>query len=196
MKKWIQLSPYGNFAHPLGHQTITRKDAEYCIKNSCTLLFRLNIHKIPVYIGHPDDAQFQNHPDHMNPTVYGWVKHFLANDTGLWVTIRWTKSGQELVENKIYNFLSPRWALNQDKLGNHHPYKLISVGLTTHPNLPVHPINDITPSHFHNLRESETRSKKLAVLHFAQKIQQRMATTGESYPEAWQVIHNENKLVY
>ena len=196
MNKWTQVSPYGTFSHPSGKQIISLKDGKRCVQHTKTLSFRLKIKKIPVYIGHPDDPLFQSLPEHMNPHVYGYVTAIRYDKDGIWIKIRWTKSGQELVENGIYSYISPRWLSKEGTDGGYHPIKLLSVGLTQHPNLPVKPILDNTPIHFHSVRKIQERNEKIAILHFSQKIRERMQKTGESYPEAWQFTYNENKNAY
>ena len=196
MNKWTQLSPYGTFDHPSGKQVVSRTDGERCVKGTETLPFRWKLKKIPVYIGHPDDPLFQDLPEHMNPTIYGYVTAIRADNAGIWVKIRWTASGQELVDNNIYSYLSPRWISEKGADGGYHPIKLLSVGLTQHPNLPVKPISDSHSMASQNLRKLQERDEKIAILHFSQKIRERMRKTGESYPEAWQFTYNEQKNAY
>ena len=196
MQKWIQLSPYGTFDHPSGKQVVSLRDGERCVKGTETLPFRLKLKKIPVYIGHPDDPLFQTLPEHMNSTVYGHVTAMRSDSGGIWVKIRWTASGQELIDNGAYTHLSPRWLSEKGSDGGYHPVKLISVGLTQHPNLPVQPIQEVLSISPRELRQLQERDKKIAILHFAQKINERMRKTGESYPEAWQFTYNENKNAY
>ena len=196
MNEWIQLSPYGTFDHPSGKQVISLKDGKRCVKGTETWMFRLKLKKIPVYIGHPDDPLFQTLPEHMNTTVYGYVTAMRYDNTGIWVKIRWTEAGQELIENGVYTYLSPRWLSEKSVDNGYHPIKLLSVGLTQHPNLPVKPILESTPMPSRDLREVQERDKKIAILHFSQKINERMQKTGESYPEAWQFTYNENKNAY
>ncbi len=196
MKTWDHLAPYGTFVHPEGQQTINRNDARRCIKCTKTLPFLLNIRKIPVYIGHPDDPHFQGQPEHMNPNIYGFVKALQANEQGLWAHIEWTASGQELIDNNVYTHLSPRWQMQKGSDGTYHPIKLISIGLTRHPNLPVNPLKGTTKALAQPLSKLQKRTEKLAILHFTQKVQQRMKATGESYLEAWQTIYKENNPVF
>ena len=196
MQKWIQLSPYGTFDHPSGKQVVSLRDGERCMRRTETLLFRLKLKKIPVYIGHPDDPLFQALPEHMNDTVYGYVTAMRSDSTGIWVQIQWTEAGQELVDNGVYTHLSPRWLSEKGIDGGYHPVKLLSVGLTQHPNLPVQPIQEAQPMVPRELRQLQERDKKIAILHFSQKINERMQKTGESYPEAWQFTYNEQKNAY
>ena len=196
MKTWIQISPYGTFDHTLGKQSISLKDAKHCIKNTKTFLFRIGLKKIPVYIGHPDDPLFQNSYEHMNNNIYGYVKNMRANTEGLWVQIEWTVQGNELIDNQCYSYLSPRWEMSKSPHEvSYPPERLLSVGLTTTPNLPVQPILKKTPPVTRKYR-IQKRSEKLAILQFTRKVQQRMEETGESYPETWHNIYKTNNIVY
>ncbi len=196
MKTWIQISPYGTFDHPMGKQSISPIDAKNCVKKTKTFLFRLGFKKIPVYIGHPDDPFFQDSYTHMNKNIYGYVKNIRADDHGLWVQINWTADGSELIDNQCYTYLSPRWKMGKMSYEKaYHPEKLISVGLTTTPNLPVQAIYERTPlSHLSS--QVQKRSEKVAILQFTQKVQQRMQETGESYPEAWHNVYKNHKIAY
>ena len=188
---WISLAPYGSFDHPQGRQTLSKQDAQRCLNKTRTWLFRLGIKKIPVYIGHPDDPLFQNSLENMNTQVYGYVKQLRCTETGISVLITWSDAGRELIQNRRYKYLSPRWLLSKtDKQSAYHPEALLSVGLTNHPHLPVAPILPILPEAL-PVDCHQTRDEKLAILRFTEKVHRRMEVTGESYPEAWHVIYHE-----
>ena len=191
MKTWMQLSPFGQFYHSLGKQYLSRETLSVCVKNTRTWRFRWCFTKIPIYIGHPDDPHFQNFPEHMNATVYGYVRNFCLKDNGLWIQVNWTEKGQELIENGCYRYLSPRWEMEamQDYFV---PKKLLSVGLTNTPNLPVKPIGEKFSEQTYWTKSGQKRSEKMAILNFVKKVHQRMKATGESYPEAWNAIFKEN----
>lgn len=193
MKTWNQLSPYGMFDHSLGKQYICLENANVCIKKTKNWLFRLKLKRIPVYIGHPDDPYFQDSYKHLNDHVYGYVADLKADGNGLWARIHWTPQGLELINNRHYTHLSPRWEMKKDPLTQlHHPVRLISVGLTEQPNLPVQAL--CTPPHPHPGVNLQDRADKIAILRFTQKVQQRMEATGESYPEAWHKIYQQHSL--
>jgi hypothetical protein len=42
-----------------------------------------------------------------------------------------------------------------------------------------------------DLRQIQSLNEKLRILQFTAKVQERMQTTGESYPEAWHMVHNQ-----
>jgi len=193
MKTWIQLSPFGQFYHSLGKQYLSQETLKTCVNKTRTWRFRFGFTKIPIYIGHPDDSYFQQFPEHMNTTVYGYVQRFCLKDNGLWIQVDWTEAGKELIDNGRYRYLSPRWEMEEE---NHHfvPKKLLSVGLTNTPNLPVEPICKSSDLQVCSLQSKQKRSEKIAILNFVQKVYQRMQATGESYPEAWNAVFKKNNI--
>ncbi len=135
----LHLSPYGTFEHPEGLQSISSADAQRCIRKTRTWRFRLGLKKIPVYLGHPDDPLFKN--EHSDPRIYGYVKNLCADGDGLWVFVKLTKYGHTFLSKSPRQYLSPRWVLcKTEHQTAYHPERLLSVGLTQHPNLPVQPI--------------------------------------------------------
>ena len=135
----LHLSPYGTFEHPEGMQHISFEDAQRCIRKTRTLKFRLGLKKIPVYLGHPDDPLFKI--EHSDPRIYGYVKNLCADRDGLWVFVKLTKYGHTFLSKSPQQYLSPRWVLcKTETQTSYHPERLLSVGLTQHPNLPVQPI--------------------------------------------------------
>ena len=66
-----------------------------------------------------------------------WVTALRADpERGLVGTMRFTDKGAEAVSGRRYRFLSPAWTMDADG----RPDRLVSVGLTNKPNLPVSPI--------------------------------------------------------
>ena len=191
MNTWMQLSPFGQFYHSLGKQYLSQETLNACIRKTLTWRFRFGFTKVPIYVGHPDDAYFQQFPEHMNTTVYGYVRRFCLKDNGLWIQANWTEAGQELIDNGRYRYLSPRWEM--EAVNKHFvPKKLLSIGLTNTPNLPVEPIRKSSSVQVSFPRSEQKRAEKVAILNFVQKVHQRMKATGESYPEAWNAVCKKN----
>ncbi len=66
-----------------------------------------------------------------------WVTRLMDDpERGLVGVFKFTDKGAEAVGGRRYRFVSPAWTLNDDG----HPLKLVSVGLTNKPNLPVAPV--------------------------------------------------------
>ena len=282
----LHLSPYGTFEHSEGLQSISSADAQRCIRKTRAWRFRLGLKKIPVYLGHPDDPLFKS--EHSDPRIYGYVKNLCADKDGLWVFVKFTKDGRSFLSKSPGQYLSPRWVLcKTEHQTAYHPERLLSVGLTQHPNLPVQPIvvdalpkksfglrtllrflkkRQISPkaprtqskaphsqkggtrsdggvrkrfftfirhlrrafvtkikpatstfepqrptllslsdkdAFFANrtplssdLRGAQTREEKRRILQFGQAVQARMKATGESYPEAWNVLLHQTPSVF
>ena len=277
----LHLSPYGTFEHPEGLQSISSADAQRCIRKTRTWRFRLGLKKIPVYLGHPDDPLFKS--EHSDPRIYGYVKNLCADKDGLWVFVKFTKDGRSFLSKSPGQYLSPRWVLcKTEHQTAYHPERLLSVGLTQHPNLPVQPIvvdalpkksfglrtllrfltkrrisdkaphsqkggtrsngalrkffttfikhlrqtflkksqtdgtdrQTATPSPplpltpdedtfsghrtplSSDLRGMQTREEKRRILQFGQAVRARMKATGESYPEAWNVLLHQTPSVF
>lgn len=274
----LHLSPYGTFEHPEGLQSISSADAQRCIRQTRTWRFRLGLKKIPVYLGHPDDPLFKN--EHSDMHIYGYVKNLCADKDGLWVSVKFTKYGRTFLSKSPRQYLSPRWVLCKNETQtSYHPERLLSVGLTQHPNLPVHPIafevskkktfglrvllraltkrqrstetshtqtggvrsdgalhkgfatfieplrrafvkkikptastigtqsstllptsdEDLFSRHrtplSSDLHGAQTREEKRRILQFGQAVRARMEATGESYPEAWNILLHQTHAI-
>ena len=275
----LHLSPYGTFEHPEGLQSISSANAQRCIRQTRTWRFRLGLKKIPVYLGHPDDPLFKS--EHSDRRIYGYVKNLRADKDGLWAFVKFTKDGRSFLSKSPRQYLSPRWVLcKTEHQTAYHPERLLSVGLTQHPNLPVRPIvvdalpkknfglrtllrflkkRQISPKASHaktggvrfdgrlrkffttfikhlrqtfvtktaptsptvkppcptplltpdddtfpghrtplssDLHGAQTREEKRRILQFGQAVRARMKATGESYPEAWNVLLHQTPSVF
>ena len=72
-----------------------------------------------------------------NTAAMGWVtKLFVDPEKGLMAEIEPTSLGAEKINGKVYRFVSGAWTLDEDN----RPQKLVSIGLTNKPNLPVAPM--------------------------------------------------------
>lgn len=75
-------------------------------------------------------------------TAAAWIQSLSIDPKlGLMGAFRFTPAGAEAVNTRQLRFLSPCWLLNEE----HEPTRLISVGLTNKPNLPVRPILNRAP---------------------------------------------------
>lgn len=61
-------------------------------------------------------------------SAMGWMHSFKKGIEGLWAKIRWTNIGRNLVENRVFRFLSPVFTLHGDK-----PTNMLNVALTNQP---------------------------------------------------------------
>ena len=86
-----------------------------------------------------------------------WVQGLRIDPAkGLMATFKFTDVGAEAVANRRLRFLSPVWSL--DEAGR--PDRLVSVGLTNKPNLPVRPLLNREPGEPLPVEEKDTRMKE------------------------------------
>lgn len=138
--QWILIAPLGDHPHPLGIQRLNKNSAQKMIRHFYSLqgIIKRCFAGLPIYVGHPDDLNFCNHPDHQDKTIYGRIHALEVRKEGLWALSRWSQSGKQLIggDTPTYQYLSPRWVMHH--VGNNifEPSRLISVGLTNEPNIP------------------------------------------------------------
>jgi hypothetical protein len=87
---------------------------------------------LPIYIGHPDDPEYDGAGDR---SIYGRVENLKVEDDVLWVLSRWTELGKKLFDGGFLRYLSPRWLMRKVRDRIFQPVRLISIGMTNHPNL-------------------------------------------------------------
>jgi hypothetical protein len=131
--EWLKLVNCGEYAHPKGTQLFDSQAAERITDSFHSLRGRLmrRFQGLPIFIGHPDDPEFGS----KNHRVYGHIENMKVEDNALWVLVKWTNIGQELFKKGILRHLSPRWLTTPTQDGKLSPKRLLSVGLTNHPNI-------------------------------------------------------------
>src|SRR5579863_160669 len=171
---WAQLAPFGDFPgrallrQPDGStktfdaiQRLDRAAAE-----GMTSKFKSPWHRVKrfitgchIYIGHPDVPAFAN--DYPDKTPKGMIVDLAVRNDGLYCKPVFTNEGSELIESKTCRALSGYWSAQQVGEENgktiFRPDLLKSAGLTNHPNLPVHLMNET------NLSRGSTRVPRVAV---------------------------------
>lgn len=146
--QWLKLAEYGDWPHPAGLQRFNQPAAENMVRHFQSLWGRLRrrFGGVPLYVGHPDDPTFAGQSGHEDTRAYAWVTSLEARPDGLYILPRWSEAGRELLHNAFYKFLSPRWQLRPLGNGTFEPIRLISIGLTNHPNIPGEAIaNEMSP---------------------------------------------------
>jgi len=146
--QWLKLADYGDWPHPSGLQRFTQQAAETMVRGFQSLWGRMRrrFGGVPLYVGHPDDPAFAGRPGHDDTRAYAWVTSLEARADGLYILPRWSEPGRELLQHAFYKFLSPRWQLRPLGDGAFEPVRLLSIGLTNHPNIPGEAIaNQKTP---------------------------------------------------
>lgn len=140
--------PYGDFGHRLGRQRVDATAAQRmggAMGGAMgTAVGRLMAaigrpRRFPIYIGHPDvpgrGAEF---PD---KAAYGWGTAIVAENDGMRILVKWTAEGERLIRDGHFAYHSPYWEAEEDRqAGVVRPVRMISVGLTNNPNIPVPPL--------------------------------------------------------
>lgn len=136
-QQWHKLCDYGDHPHRRGLQRLTYAAAQKIVHRHRSLYGCLKRYfsGIPVFIGHPDDAQFRGTPGHTDTRAYAWIHQLEAREDGLWVLPKWGPEGRRLLENAHYKHFSARWKLLPHSDGSFEPVELVSVGLTNNPNI-------------------------------------------------------------
>ncbi|MGV3771995.1 MAG: phage portal protein family protein [Verrucomicrobiales bacterium] len=140
---WVQISPFGDFPHGKGLQRMDKEAARRMVAQFESLLGRMGRMwgGAPFFLGHPDMPGAHECADRK---AYGWITALKAADDGLYGQVRWSKAGIELIRAGHFRFLSPYW--EAEEIGTEagrkvlRPVRLISVGLTNVPNIPVKPL--------------------------------------------------------
>ncbi len=87
-----------------------------------------------------------------------WIQALRIDpEKGLMGTFKFTDIGAEVVTHRRLRFLSPVWPLGQDN----RPQRLVSVGLTNKPNIPVLPILNREPGQSH-VEDKDRKMDKIA----------------------------------
>ena len=122
----VQLAPYGDFPGVLGGRTVRQR---------CD---RAAFERLAGNFSGEVLVDFEHKAERGGDTeAAAWVQALRVDPAkGLMATFRFTDKGAEAVANRRLRFLSPVWELDAEG----RPGRLVSVGLTNKPNLPVRPI--------------------------------------------------------
>lgn len=129
--------PFGEYPHPKGLQKFDAEAGQFLAQTFNSLpakVSRLFTPGVPIYKGHPD---VPGRPD-SNPSApaVGWVQSVQVANDGVTLGVKWNADGQTAISDAQYRFYSPNWLLRPVK-GGIQPVKLLSVGLTNNPRIPV-----------------------------------------------------------
>lgn len=127
------IAPFGEFPHSKGLQVVDAEAANNLIKNFKSVASRIKNafgNAVPVYQGHPDDDSFsEKYPD---KAPYGKVTDIVMKNDKIYVALN-KNTGFETLEKGQQ--LSPRWRMEQIAPNVFRPKSLVSIGLTTNPNI-------------------------------------------------------------
>ena len=136
---WYLIAPYGDFKHSVGVQRFDEAAANEIIGSFNSVLQRLKRRAgitVPVLMGHPDvgpDGRPGISTRHFDKTVYGKVCDLAKSSDGLKAKIDWKPEFSALPHGLRF---SPFWLMNGISKGVWRPSFLVSLGLTSSPNIP------------------------------------------------------------
>ncbi|MFA5264507.1 MAG: hypothetical protein WC378_11845 [Opitutaceae bacterium] len=132
---WYRLASYRDYPNVRGMQRVDETAANAMIQDFAGAVSRIKRffggHAPAVYRGHPDDGTYDEHDD---TTVYGNVDAMEARTDGIYAHITWAPEFANIRGKEAWR-LSPRWAMKTVSNGLYRPVRLVSIGLTTEPQL-------------------------------------------------------------
>ena len=134
----VQLAPRGAYPQIVDGKEVVQIVDDAAVKS---LIDNFNAEKAAAK-ERGENYQVLVDADHSSETgdttkAMAWIDRIFDDpDRGLVGVFVFTKEGADAVSGKAYRFISPAWTLTDDG----HPEKLVSVGMTNRPNLPVSPM--------------------------------------------------------
>ena len=167
--------PFGKYSHEKGLQIFDKAAAEALQSAANSLLTKAA--GIPIYAGHPD---VKGRPD-TNPAApaYGWIDGIEIENDGAKFLHRLNKRGQEAVENADFRYYSPHWLLKK-VAGGLSPVRLLSMGLTNNPRIPVPAIANDQDHQEKTMTEAQLRAIGLEPGATEDAINARLAELGSA----------------
>ncbi len=145
-QEWVRIAPYQDMPNSVGLQVFDRDAADEMVAAFNSLperaarLFR----GLPVYVGHPDDAEWSRQNPSAKAEAVGRIKELQPRADGIYGRVAWNEEGKRLISGDAaaYAFHSPRWSMQPipGRRKAFRPVLLHSIGLTNHPNIPDLPI--------------------------------------------------------
>ncbi len=139
---WTVLR-FGVYPNSVGLQVFDRAAAEAIVTSANSLISRAadKFRGLPVYVGHPDDAEWaRTHPG-VRAEAVGRMPEFRVAEDGLHIRTAFNAEGQRLLSGDApaYDSFSPNWGMiptvHQGRKA-FRPVELYSIGLTNQPNIP------------------------------------------------------------
>jgi hypothetical protein len=160
---WAQLAPFGDYSgqalipQPDGStakipavQRLDRLAADAMVAKFKSPWNRLKRYftGCPIYVGHPDVPALAN--DNSDKSAKGIIVDLQVRADGLYCKPVFTSEGSHLVESRQFRAFSAYWTAQEigEQSASAKPIKIYrpdvlkSAGLTNHPNLPVHLLNE------------------------------------------------------
>jgi phage I-like protein len=141
---WMRILPYGVYKHAsVGDQVFDRAAVNrisshlkgtWAKVKQVLSYFTGTDASLPVYNGHPDDAQFAAN-GHNDWNQYARVPEIEARDDGMWARVIYNDLGRQLLASGKKLYFSPRFLGTPAANGKYYPNKISSFGLFPNPNI-------------------------------------------------------------
>ena len=129
------IAPFGDWKNGDVVQRVDATAAEILKRNLGSIWARVkNVlgNACPVYYEHPDHEDSEDNPPNADKTPYGRVRSLETLADGIYANIEWL-DGFEALPKRLQ--ISPRWNAVEVAENIVRPSRLISIGLTSHPNI-------------------------------------------------------------
>lgn len=129
------IAPFGDWKNGDVVQRVDATAAEILKRNLGSIWARVkNVlgNACPVYYEHPDHEDSEDNPPNADKTPYGRVRSLETLADGIYANIEWL-DGFEALPKRLQ--ISPRWNAVEIAENVVRPSRLISIGLTAHPNI-------------------------------------------------------------
>ena len=129
------IAPFGDWKNGDVVQRVDATAAEILKRNLGSIWARVKNalgNACPVYYEHPDHEDAEDNPPNADKTPYGRVRSLETLADGIYADIEWL-DGFEALPKRLQ--ISPRWNAVGIAENIVRPSRLISIGLTAHPNI-------------------------------------------------------------
>lgn len=162
------IAPFGDHKHGNFIQRIDRESARTLKQNLNSLWHTVRTkfsNPCPVFYLHPDEEDLKLIPNSADKTPYGKVLSLEILADGIWANIKWLDGFEELPRKLQF---SPRWnAIEIDK-NVARPTRLISLGLTSRPNIATTSFANSNEFSEQSTKETSMNKEILSLLGFAE----------------------------
>lgn len=168
---------FGRYPHAKGLQIFDRESAELIAAAMSAVDVKagaLSAPSVPIYFGHPDvPGRADSNPA---APAMGWVESANVSGSGLTLNVKWSPDGAAAIANGHFRYYSPNWLLRRVK-GGIQPVKLLSVGLTNVPNIPV-------PSLANSRTAAANDAAEIRTAERSKQFRATLATVQKEFPRA------------
>lgn len=140
--EWLKLR-FGVYPNVVGLQVFDREAAERMVSafNSLSARYATLFRGQPIYVGHPDDAEWRRANPGVREEAVGRIKELKIEPDGLLMRRAFNDEGQRLTtgEAPAYSAFSPHWGMEPITYQGRkafRPVHLFSVGLCNRPQIP------------------------------------------------------------